>query len=83
MKISDKAELMKQIAPDRLIPIKGIVGALFMLVLSLIYHNQATFLIGTDNDVYKEYSTILFYAGLVFLLYSAAVAWVRIFRRSQ
>jgi len=83
MKISDKAELMKRIAPDRIIPIKGIVGALFMLVLSLVYHNQATFLIGTDNDVYKEYSIILLYAGLVFLLYSVIVGWFRIFRHSK
>jgi len=83
MKISGKTELMKKIDPDRIVPIKGIIGAIFMLVLSFVYYNQATFLTGTDNDVYKEYSTLLFYVGLVFLFYSAIVAWLRIFRSSK
>lgn len=77
--ISGNSEIMKRLALNRLIPVKGIFSALFMLGLGAVYYAKIVDVIGF-SEVYGEYSTILFYAGSVFLIYSAMVTFFRIFR---
>lgn len=78
--ISKKPELMKRLDPDWLIPVKGILSALFILGLGFVYHSKIESLV-QYNDMYVEYANLLFYAGGAFLIYSAIVTWFRIFRK--
>ncbi len=73
-------ELMEKYALNKIIPVKGIVSALFLLGLGTFYYLKAKEVAGTDNDIYIEYSELLFYIGVPLLLYSAIVAYFRILR---
>ncbi len=66
-----------KLSANKVIPLLGISGAMFMLILGGVYYAQISDLVGTENDVFEEYSTILFYAGSVYLLYSSIVAFFR------
>lgn len=61
----------------RFLPLFGIAGAVFMLSLGFVYLSKSKELAGTLNDIYIEYSTIVFYTGSVFLLYSVIVTYFR------
>jgi hypothetical protein len=62
---------------NRIIPLLGISGAVFMLILGGVYYAKISELAGTTNDIFEEYSTILFCVGSVFLFYSFLVALFR------
>ncbi|NOY37339.1 MAG: PHP domain-containing protein [Chlorobi bacterium] len=64
----------------KIVPVSAMAGALFMLGLGLIYYIKAGRL-ADFNDVYKEYSTLLFYAGIAFLIYSTLVTYFRLMKR--
>jgi hypothetical protein len=60
-----------------LIPTAGIFSSIFMLVLGVKFYLGIAKVIGSQNDVYAEYSTILFYVGTIFLAYSVIIAFAR------
>lgn len=70
----------EKFSPLKVIPVKGIVSGLFLLGLGTFYFFKAKEVAGTENDIYIEYSNLLFYIGAPLLVYSAIVAYMRIFR---
>lgn len=79
IKILAKKEFKKQIAPNRLIPVMGILSALFMVGLGVVYLGRIKDIAGF-TEMYVEYSTLLFVIGSVFLIYSAIIVFIRIFK---
>ena len=82
MKILNSQNYKEKITTNRIVPLLGILGALFMLVLGSVYYAKISELVGTTNDIFVEYSSILFYVGSVFLIYTLIVAYVRIFKKT-
>ncbi len=78
--ISRKVELKNQLSAERLIPVIGIISALFLLSLGIYYYSEIEDIAGF-SEVYAEYSTLLFYVGLIFLFYSGLVSYFKILRR--
>ncbi|MEN8122666.1 MAG: hypothetical protein ABFS35_20160 [Bacteroidota bacterium] len=83
IKISSNEEMVNKLAINKIVSVLGVLSAIFMLTLAGVYHTEIQNVIGSDNDVYEEYSMILFYAGAVFLTYSGIVAFFRIFRNKN
>lgn len=83
IEISKNEVLNNTISTNKLLPILGIISAVFMLVLSFVYTAEIENVIGSQNDIYKEYRGLLFYAGSTFLVYSSIVAFFRIFRNKK
>ena len=83
MKILAKKELKNKFTTNKIIPVLGIVSASFILILASVYYAEKQHVLGSENDVYEEYSVILFYAGLVFLIFSGLVTWIRVFRKKK
>jgi len=81
-KVSKNEEFKNKITTNKLITVTGIISALFMLWLGFSYHSEIQNVLNSDNDVYKEYSTILFYVGGAFLVYSTVVAFFRFKKNS-
>jgi len=82
VKIPGSRVLNENITSNRIVPVLGILCALFMLVLGGVYYAKISELVGTTNDIFVEYSTILFYVGSVFLIYTSIVTYFRIFKKS-
>lgn len=80
--ISGNQKLIKHLSFDRIISIKGLAGAVFMLVLGAVYYSRIKH-VADFTEMYKEYSTLLFYVGSAFLIYSGAVVYVRIFQSKK
>ena len=76
-----KTEEKEKISINRIIPVVGIFGAVFFLVLGSTYYSKKLELIGTTNDVFDEYSIILFYAGMIFLIYTGLVSYFRLIKK--
>jgi hypothetical protein len=74
-------KLMEKFAPLKIIPFKGIVSGLFLLTLGTFYFFKSKEVAGTDNDIYVEYSALLYYIGAALLIYSAVVAYFRMVRK--
>lgn len=81
-RISGNQKLIKHLSFDRIIPNKGLVGAVFMLVLGAVYYSRIKH-VADFTEMYEEYSTLLFYKGSAFLIYSAVVVYVRIFQSKK
>ncbi len=62
------------------LPLFGPAGALLMLGLGTFYHFKIAEVAGSDNDIYIEYSRVLFIVGSVYLLYSFTIIYFRFFR---
>ncbi|MBT3382949.1 MAG: hypothetical protein HN778_13965 [Prolixibacteraceae bacterium] len=78
--ISSNNKLQKQFSTHRLVSVFGVLGAFFLLGLSLVYQLRIENIIGF-TEMYEEYSALLFYTGLVFLVYSGVVTSFKIFIR--
>lgn len=83
VRIVSSPVLEKRFSFNRIVPLLGTLGALFMLVLGGIYYAKIAELAGTTNDMFAEYSTILFYAGSAFLIYTLIVAYFRILKNPE
>ncbi|MEN8137622.1 MAG: PHP domain-containing protein [Bacteroidota bacterium] len=73
-------KLRKLIFTDKAIAVLSFVSALFLLILALNYYLEIEEVAGSDNDIYIEYSTFLFYSGTAFLVYSGIIVYLRIVR---
>lgn len=76
-KISGIEKFEKIFNTNNVLAVLGMLGAFFMLWLGFSYHSEIQNVLNSDNDVYEEYSTILFSTGSAFLIYSAVVAFFR------
>ena len=76
-RISSSQKLIKLFSHDRILPIKGVFSALFILVLGMVYYSRIK-KVADFTEMYEEYSTLLFYIGSVFLIYSGLVSFFRI-----
>jgi hypothetical protein len=82
IKILNSQNYKEKITINRIVPVLGILSSFFMLVLGGVYYAKISELVGTTNDIFVEYSTILFYVGSVFLIYTSIVTYFRIFKKS-
>jgi len=82
-RIVNSSILKERFSSNRIVPLIGILAALFMLVLGGFYYAKIGELVGTANDIFIEYSMILFSAGSAFLLYASLVTYYRILKKSK
>lgn len=83
VKIMNSPISESRFSSNRIVPLAGTLGALFMLVLGGVYYIKIADLAGTTNKVFAEYSTILFYTGSAFLIYSLIVVYFRIIKSTK
>ena len=75
-RFSKSAEIKKRFAAQRLIPVLGILSALIMLQLGLLYLVKIQEI--TDfTKMFREYSVLLLSSGSFFLLYAGMLAFIR------
>jgi len=79
---SKKDEIANRISCQRVVSVFGLLGALFMLGLGVVYFSRIKDIEGF-TEIYHEYSSLLFYIGSAFLIYSAVVVYFRIFKRNN
>jgi len=79
--IFTKTAEKEKITTNKIIPVVGIFGAVFFLILGSTYYSKNMELIGTTNDVFDEYSSILFYVGTIFLIYNGLVSYFRVIKK--
>lgn len=72
----------KLFSHGRILPIKGVVSAIFMLALGFVYYSRIREVDGF-TEMYEEYSTLLFYIGAVFLIYAGLLLFYRSRRSSK
>jgi hypothetical protein len=75
-RISNKERIVRTLTVQRLLPLLGVMGALFLLGLGWHYFNRIK-PVEDFTEMYQEYSTLLFYAGAAFLIYSVIVLLFR------
>ena len=83
LRISNNEFLKKLTSANKTIAIKGFLSSVFILLLGGVYYAEIARVAGSENDVYKEYSMILFYVGVAFIVYSSIIAFFRIFRNKN
>jgi hypothetical protein len=71
----------KQFGPQRLAPLFGVLGALFLLGLGFTYFFRIKDM-EDFTEMYKEYSVLLFYVGSGMLVYSGFVTY-RFFKQKE
>jgi hypothetical protein len=76
-RLAKNSKLKGQFTLSRLVPVVGILSALFLLSLGLVYFNGIKEIDGFTK-MYREYSALLFYTGSVFLAYSVLTALLRL-----
>jgi len=81
-KLSGNPEFIKKLSPDKLIPVKGVFSAIFMLGLGIFYYSRIKNIEGF-TEMYGEYSRILFIVGSIFLIYSGIIIFFRIIRKKH
>jgi len=80
-RISDIPKLQGYFTAYRLVPVFGMISALFLLCLGLVYFTRIEEMDGFTK-MYREYSVLLSYTGSAFLVYSAVVLFFRYFKRN-
>jgi hypothetical protein len=76
----NKYRAEKQSPSQRYIPVLGLIGGLFIISLGAVYYAQIK-VIEDYTKMYREYSELLLYVGIVFLVYSGSVLFFRNFSR--
>jgi hypothetical protein len=80
--LSKKDEIANRISCQRVVSVFGLLGALFMLGLGVVYFSRIQDIEGF-TEIYHEYRSLLFYIGSAFLIYSGVVVYFRIFKRNN
>lgn len=80
-RISDLQKSKRHFTVCRLVPVFGMIGALFLIGLGLVYFTRIEEIDGFTK-MYREYSVLLSYTGSAFLVYSAVVFFFNYFKRS-
>jgi len=77
-------ENLKNIFTDRnILLISGFAGGLLMLAMGINYYLEIAKVAGSDNDIYVEYSNLLFYIGAAYLIYSSVVGYFSFVRNKK
>ena len=76
----DGKSFAKSMTLNRVIPAAGIISAFFLLALGFNFYGKIERLLDY-NDIFIEYSELLFYAGGALLIYSAIISFLR-FRKN-
>lgn len=76
VKVFDKNKSAKRNTANKLLPVVGVLGALFILALGFKYYFSIKDVINY-TEMYAEYSQLLFYIGGALLIYSGIVAFLR------
>jgi hypothetical protein len=71
-------ETSKWLSINQLLPVMGVIGAVFLIVLGLVYLSKHRPEEGF-TELYAEYSQLLLITGFGSLLYSGLVTYFRIF----
>ena len=79
--LSKKDEIANKFSCQRVVSVLGLLGALFMLGLGLVYFSRIQDIEGF-TEIYHEYSSLLFYIGSTFLIYAGVVVYFRFFKRN-
>ena len=81
-KLNRNPETAKRYSCHRILPLAGFAGALFLLVLGLVYvlRNQS---VEDFTEIYPEYYRLLFMAGSALLIVSGLTAYFRVFRKTE
>jgi len=80
IRIIDDSKTAKKFTLNKMISAAGIAGALFLLTLAFRFYGKIERLIDY-NDIFIEYSELLFYAGGALLFYSAIITFIRYRRK--
>ena len=80
VRIRSNAALEKRFSCDLLVPMAGILGALFLLVLGITYH-RSNQVVEDFTKMYLEYGSLLLKIGAALLVLSSVVAWFRMKRK--
>lgn len=81
VKIFEREELKRTFTINKILPVLGILGALLMLILALNYYLEIANVASSENDIYEEYSKLLFYIGAIFITYSGITSYFRIIKK--
>ncbi|MBV5314387.1 MAG: PHP domain-containing protein [Prolixibacteraceae bacterium] len=81
-KMLSKNPISKQLSIQRLVPLLGLLLAIFLLGLGLIYFFRIR-QVENFTKMYKEYSALLFYVGSAMLVYAGFVAFYRFFKQKE
>ncbi len=81
-KLKRNPENAKRYSCQRILPLAGVAGALFLLGLGLVYlfRNQS---VEDFTEIYPEYYRLLFIAGSALLIVSGLTAYFRVFRKTE
>lgn len=81
-KLNRNPETAKKYSCQRILPLAGIAGAMFLLGLGLVYvfRNQT---VEDFTEIYPEYYRLLFMVGSALLVVSGLTAHFRVFRKNQ
>ncbi len=77
--LSKKDEIANRISCQRVVSVFGLLGALFMLGLGMVYFSRIQDIEGF-TEIYREYSSLLFYIGSAFSVYSGVVVYFGIIK---
>ncbi len=80
--IKASSQLSERYSCQRLIPVTGFIGAVFLLILGTTYLLSVQ-VVDNFTTMYHEYSSLLLKAGAVFLILSGFVAWHRMKKGKQ
>jgi hypothetical protein len=81
-KINSNGEVVKKYSCSRMMPVSGILAALFLVGLGLVYNFRIQEVEGFTK-MYAEYSRILFFAGGALLGFSILAFLFRIFKQKN
>jgi hypothetical protein len=81
-KINSNGEVAQKYSCSRMMPVSGILAALFLVGLGLVYNFRIQEVEGF-TEMYAEYSRILFFAGGALLGFSILAFLFRIFKQKN
>lgn len=83
IKISGNNKLREKFTANNIIAILSLLGALLILLTGAGYFSRISRVAGSDNDIYIEYSHLLFYIGAALFVYSGIVVFFRMIKKQS
>jgi hypothetical protein len=79
--LSENKKLNEKFTANNLVAIIGLIGAVGILLVGADYFLRISRVAGSDNDIYIEYSHLLFYVGGALFIYSGIVVFFRMIKK--
>ncbi len=83
IKISGNKKLREIFSANNVVATLGLLGAVLILLTGAGYFSRISRVAGSDNDIYIEYSHLLFYIGAAFFVYSGIVVFFRMIKKQS